>query len=127
MHPLGAKRRLPPLSRKERPGKASKDAKGEGNPHPARGRSAGRGALTVAQRAIYTRHTLIRGTGDDGRYLTDRIILELPKRLTAEVTEYRFDRRLASRSDAFRRLIRLGLDTAARETDRRPPAPHPAP
>ena len=41
---------------------------------------------------------------------TTRIILEVPNDLLAEIKQYRFVRRLESRSAAMRRLWRLGLD-----------------
>jgi metal-responsive CopG/Arc/MetJ family transcriptional regulator len=47
---------------------------------------------------------------------TTRIILELPNDLLAEIKQFRFVHRLESRSDAMRRLFRLGLDAARTET-----------
>jgi hypothetical protein len=41
-----------------------------------------------------------------------RIILEIPNDLLAQVIEHRFVRRLPSRTEAFRRLIKRGLVTS---------------
>ncbi len=49
---------------------------------------------------------------------TIRIVLEMPMSLYDEVIEYRFTRRVPSRVEAFRRLLRLGLH-ADREGDMR--------
>lgn len=43
---------------------------------------------------------------------TERIITPMPKELVAAVDEYRFANRIASRAEAIRQLLRLGLDSA---------------
>lgn len=44
-----------------------------------------------------------------------RIILALPPALFAEVIAHRAAKRLPSRTEAIRRLLRVGLDTARAE------------
>ncbi len=41
---------------------------------------------------------------------TVSVLLKLPAKLFAEVIEYRHDRRLPSRTEAMRRLLKRGLD-----------------
>ena len=41
--------------------------------------------------------------------LTERLITPMTKSLVAEVDDYRFKSRIASRADAMRRLLKLGL------------------
>lgn len=42
-----------------------------------------------------------------------RKILGLPSALAAAVKEYRFERRIETESEAYRQLIRAGLDAAS--------------
>jgi hypothetical protein len=60
---------------------------------------------------ICAAYFILRGMADE----TTRIILEIPNDLLAQVTEHRFVRRLPSRTEAFRRLIKLGLEAASTE------------
>ena len=41
-----------------------------------------------------------------------RVITPMPPSLVKAIDDYRFDQRMPSRSEAIRRLIKLGLDAA---------------
>jgi hypothetical protein len=47
-----------------------------------------------------------------------RIITPMSRELICAIDDFRFDKRLASRSEAIRRLIELGLKAAEREKER---------
>lgn len=72
-------------------------------------------------RVIYTQAKYIGGFALP-REPDVKIILALPESLFTEVLEHRFVRRLPSRTEAIRRLLRLGLDTAAAQRAEKPNA-----
>jgi Arc/MetJ-type ribon-helix-helix transcriptional regulator len=47
--------------------------------------------------------------------IAPRFLVHLPKEVQEAVEDFRFSRRMESRSAAIRELIKLGLDSAARE------------
>ena len=51
---------------------------------------------------------------------TSRKSLTLPDRLWNAVRDYRFDQRIETEAEAFRRLLQLGLDAAGRGRERQP-------